>query len=122
MPVLYSKRKIHEVLKELSIKTIDDRVNADEAARILSWRAQQEQGVSHTYTPNNIRKHRRGLDPIHPPREDGTPNIRANLYRVEKVFELNIKPQRTNKGGSKKEKQGNDMVYSQHVKEQGNAR
>jgi hypothetical protein len=101
MPVLYSKRKIQEVLKELSIRTIEGRVDADEATRILSWRAAHEQGIEHTYTPNNVRKHKKKLDAIHPLMEDGAPNTRTNLYLAEKVFELDIEPKRTNRGKSK---------------------
>ena len=101
MPVLYSKRKIQEVLKELSIRTIEGRVDAEEAARILSWRALHEQGIAHTYTPNNVRKHRGKLDAIHPIKEDGSENTRANLYLAEKVFDLDIEPARTNRGKSK---------------------
>jgi hypothetical protein len=101
MPVLYTKKNINDVLKELSIKTIDGRVDAEEAARILSWRAKHERQIEHTYTPGNIRKHRSKLDPIHPLKEDGSPNTRANLYPVEKVFDLDIEPQRTNPGRKK---------------------
>lgn len=98
MPVLYSKRKMQEVLKELGIRTIEGRVDASEAARILSWRAKAEQGIEHNYTPNNVRKHKKKLDAIHPSMEDGTPNTRANLYLAEKVFDLDIEPRRTNRG------------------------
>ena len=101
MPVLYTKREINEVLKELKIRAVEGRVNASEAARILSWRAKHEQGIGHTYTPNNVRKHRGKLDAIHPIKEDGSENTRANLYLAEKVFDLEIEPARTNRGKSK---------------------
>jgi hypothetical protein len=101
MPVLYTKRKIQEVLKELSIRTLEGRVDADEAARILSWRAKSEQGIDHEYTPNNIRKHKKKLETVHPSMEDGKPNTRVNLYLAEKVFELDIEPKRTNRGKAK---------------------
>lgn len=104
MPVLYTKRQIHDALRELRIRPLEGRVNAEEAARILTWRAKAEQQIEHAYTPNNIRKHKGKLDPIHPIKIDGTTNDQTNLYRVERVFELNIKPQRTNKGRPKKEK------------------
>lgn len=98
MPTLYTKRRIQEILKELSIRTIDGRVNADEAARILSWRAKSEHHVEHTYKPNAVRKHGKKLDPIHPLKDDGTINTRVNLYQVEKLFDLDIEPKRTNRG------------------------
>lgn len=101
MPVLYTKKEIHDALKELKIRTIEGRVNADEAARILSWRARKEQGVEHTYTPNNVRKHKEKLEAIHPLKTDGTPNTRTNLYLVERLFDLDLEPQRTNKGRQK---------------------
>src|SRR5438128_1730616 len=101
MPVLYTKRKINEVIKDLNIRTLDGRVDAEEAARILSWRAKREQGIEHEYKPNAVRKHRDKLDPIHPSKEDGTPNTRVNLYLAEKVFDLDIEPKRTNRGRSK---------------------
>lgn len=105
MSVLYTKRDIERVLKELRIKARDDRVDAGEAARILSWRACQEQGIAHIYTPTTVRKHRSKLGATHPMREDGTPNIRTNLYNVESIFNLDIKPKRTNPGRWK-EQQG----------------
>ena len=98
MPVLYTKRRIHEVLKELGLRDIQGRVDAKEAARILSWRAMHEQGIAHTYTPTTVRKHRDKLDPTHPLKDDGTPNTRTNLYLVEKLFDLDIEPKRTNSG------------------------
>src|SRR6266581_4850231 len=98
MPVLYTKRKIHEIIKELNIRTIEGRVNADEAARILTWRAKHEQNIEHEYTPTSVRKHKNKLDPIHPLKDDGSPNTRTNLYLAEKVFDLDIEPKRTNSG------------------------
>jgi hypothetical protein len=110
MPASYTKREINDALKELHIKTIDGRVNAEEAARILSWRAKQERGIDHTYTPNAVRKHSGKLAPIHPYKEDGSANIRVNLYLTENVFELDIQPKRTNRGHRKMKEQGTEKV------------
>src|SRR5438105_15786586 len=98
MPPLYTKRKMHEVLKELNLRAVDGRVNDTEAARILTWRAGSEHGIELTYKPNTVRKHSKKLAPVHPLKVNGAINPRVNLYQVEKLFDLDIEPKRTNRG------------------------
>lgn len=89
MAVLYTPKQIQEVLKELRIKPINGRVTTQEAARILSWRAKSEHDIAHTYNASAVRRHIQ------------TGNLKAeavssrfNMYRVEDIFDLPLKPRR----------------------------
>ncbi len=90
MAVLYTRKQIQDALAELRILPIDGKVNGQEAARILTWRAKAEQGIEHVYTDVSIRRHV----------EQGNlkiaekVNSRFNRYRVEDVFLLPISPHR----------------------------
>ena len=89
MAVLYTEKQIQAVLRELRIKPIDGRVNGREAARILTWRAKEEQGIEHVYPDSAVRQHAmRGHLRAHPV------NTRFNLYEVEDVFEVALSPKR----------------------------
>lgn len=90
MAVLYTPEEIQEALRRLRIKPKDGKVTGEEAARILSWRAKEEQGIEHAYPASAIRRHV----------ERGNLNIaervnpRFNLYLVEDIFELPLVPKR----------------------------
>lgn len=95
MATHYTEKQMSHALTQLHIQPINGRVTATEAARILSWRAEEEYNVTHRYTANNVRKHRNKLDPR-------PASIRMTTYDVSKVFGLDIAPQRTNKGDREK--------------------
>jgi hypothetical protein len=90
MVVLYTPEEIQAVLKELRIKPKNDKVTGREAARILTWRAKAEEGVTHIYPDSAIRRHveRKNLKIAE------QVNTRLNLYQVEDIFELPLSPRR----------------------------
>lgn len=89
MAVLYTPKQIQDVLRELRIKPVNEEVTTQEAARILTWRAEHEQGVKHIYPEAAVRRHvQSGNLKAHPR------NKRFNLYKVEDVFDLSLVPQR----------------------------
>jgi hypothetical protein len=92
----YDAKRIEEILHSLGIKAMRGKISGEEAARVLSWRAKEEQGVEHTYAPAILRRHaEKGNLRAYP----GTKltkggDSRKNLYEVEDVFELSIAPRR----------------------------
>ena len=98
MSILYTQAQMEGVLKKLRIKAHDGRVQAREAARILSWRVQAEQDVTHEYTELSVRKHAKSMQVTHPLTKEGKVNTRTNLYPVEELFEITLVPQRSRKG------------------------
>lgn len=95
MAVLNTPEKIKLALLELSIRPVDGKVSGKEAARILSWRAKNEQGVDHEYKIGTVNKHadKLGVMPAHG---------RKNLYDVNAVFDLEIEPKRGNQKAKRK--------------------
>lgn len=91
MAVLYTAKEIARVLKDLRIEAINGKVDANEAARILSWRAKAEQGIDFEYQAVAVRQHVR-----YGHFEAGTidPNARGAKYPVEQVFRLPLAPRR----------------------------
>ena len=91
MAVLYTERQIAKVLKDLRIAPENGNVNAEEAARILTWRAKAEQEIDHEYNLDAIRQHVR-----YGHFEKGTinPKSRGSRYPIEQVFRLPLTPQR----------------------------
>lgn len=87
MAVLYTPKDIQKMLAELRIKPIDGKVTTQEAARILTQRAKEECGIEHTYTPTAVRRHIHGGH-LNPERKSS----RKNMYPVESIFDLPIKP------------------------------
>ena len=90
MAVLYTRKQIQDALKEMSIKpTNEGMVTGQEAARILTWRAKYEQGVTHEYLDSAVRRHVKSkhLKPY-------PVNTRFNLYKVEDIFDLSLVPKR----------------------------
>jgi hypothetical protein len=92
MARLYTKQDIAKVLRELRIKPINDMVDGSEAARILTWRAKDEYEIEYEYDPSSIRQHVR--KDHFPAGTIDDSNKRRNLYQVEAVFNLPIKPKR----------------------------
>lgn len=89
MAVLYTRKQIQDALKEMSIKPVDGMVTGQEAARILTWRAKHEQGITHEYLDSAVRRHvQRGHLTPYPV------NIRFNMYKVEDIFDLSLVPKR----------------------------
>jgi hypothetical protein len=92
MATLYTERDIAKTLRELRIDPENGKVDGNEAARILSWRARQEYGIEYQYDAVTIRQHvRRGHF------SEGTidtSNIRRNLYQVNAIFKLPLAPRR----------------------------
>ena len=91
MAKLYTDRQIAKALKELEIAPMNGKVNGNEAARILTWRAKQEQGIDFEYQDTALRQH---VAQGH--FEEGTvdPKSRGSRYPVEQVFVLPIAPKR----------------------------
>lgn len=87
MAKLYTPKQRSDVLKSLGIKSIDKKVTGDEAAKILTWRAQQEHNIVHIYNTASIRRHVHDGN-IHPGEGHGS------RYPVEQVFDLPIAPMR----------------------------
>jgi hypothetical protein len=92
MTQLYTSKKQREILVSLGIKAKDGKLTGEESARILTWRAKEERGIDHQYTPSILRRHvEQGNLAAYP----GTRGkSRKNLYDVEAVFELSIEPRR----------------------------
>jgi len=86
---LYTPEEIQKALLSLRIKPKEGKVTSKEAARILTWRAKEEQGVEHEYLDSAVRRHvERGNLKAHPV------NARFNMYVVEDVFDLPLVPKR----------------------------
>lgn len=100
MAYLYTPKQIQEALIELRIKpNRDGMVTGQEAARILTWRAQAEQGIEHQYLDSAVRRHVQSghLTPY-------PVNPRYNLYKVEDVFDLALVPRRGIRDDTQKRK------------------
>lgn len=95
----YTERERKTALKQLRIDPNAERVSSSQAAKILTWRAKQEYGVEHEYNATAVRAHVDQLDKQPAVKKDGTVNLRQNTYSVAKLFEIDILPQRTNRGG-----------------------
>jgi hypothetical protein len=91
MAILYTPEDISKVLIELRIDPVDGKVDANEAARILSWRAKAEQDLDYEYAPDAIRQHVRANR-----FEEGSIDLkkRGSRYPVDQVFRLPIVPKR----------------------------
>jgi hypothetical protein len=88
MARLYTRKQMNEVLKELRIKPVEDRVTSQEAAAILSWRAKQEHQTDYTYTDRSVRRH----VTLGNLKDIKRVSTRQSLYAIEEVFELPLKP------------------------------
>ncbi len=92
MATLYTEKDMAKILRELRIAPEEGKVDGNEAAKILTWRAKQEYHVEYQYDNTTVRQHvRRGHFP------EGTidtTNPRRNLYKVETVFRLPLAPRR----------------------------
>lgn len=89
MAVLYTAKQIQDVLKTLRIKPVDGMISTQEAARILTWRAEAERGIQHDYPESAVRRHiQSGNLKAYPV------NSRYNMYKVEDVFDLPLVPKR----------------------------
>src|SRR5260221_2032917 len=89
MGVMYTPEQMQATLIALRIKPKNGMVTGSEAARILTWRAEDEQGVKHRYLDSAVRRHvERGNIKAYPV------NARFNMYKVEDVFEIPLSPRR----------------------------
>jgi hypothetical protein len=89
--VLYTESEMQGVLRELRIRPVEGNlVNTKEAARILTWRAKEEQGVDHLYPDAAVRGHVQQGN-LKVARQI---NPRFNLFRVEDIFNLPLAPKR----------------------------
>jgi len=96
MPVLYSKKEINDILRELKIRPIDGKVNGNEAASILTWRAQHEyKDNAREYTAQSVRRHvSLGNLTAHPVPPKHGDESRKNLYYLDEVLSLPLAPKR----------------------------
>jgi len=91
MAILYTEKEIAKVLKDLRIAPEDGKVDGNEAARILTWRAKVEQGIDFEYKSSALRQHvRQG----HFKEGAIDPKSRGSRYPVEQVFTLPLAPKR----------------------------
>jgi hypothetical protein len=97
MPAFYTEAQKKAALKQLHINPSAKRVNSTQAANILTWRA-REDGATIEYSATSVRKHAKKLDAQPALKEDGTINTRQNTYDINKLFEIDITPTRTNRG------------------------
>ena len=99
MPVLYSKKEINDILRELKIRPVDGKVNGKEAASILTWRAQHEyKDNAREYTAQSVRRHvSLGNLTAHPVPPKHGDESRYNLYDLNEVFSLPLAPKRGTK-------------------------
>jgi hypothetical protein len=93
----YTEDEMCAILQELHIAPEDGRVDGNEGAKILTWRAKHEFGVDHQYDPTTLRQHMR-TGQIKREEVDAT-NPRRNLYPYPLIFQLPIAPKR---GASRK--------------------
>lgn len=91
MAILYTPEDISKVLLELRIDPVDGKVDANEAARILTWRAKAEQNLEYEYTDDAVRQHVRMKH-----FEEGSIDRgkRGSRYPVDQVFKLPLSPKR----------------------------
>ena len=88
--MIYTPEEITQILKALEIEPYrSNKVDSRQAARILQWRSKQEHGEEHPYTPTSIRSRVNAGD-LHPVRI----NERLNIYDVNEVFNLVLRPRR----------------------------
>jgi hypothetical protein len=87
----YTASEIKTILKELNITPYKtNRVDGQQAAKILTWRLKQEQDIEHVYTTTALRKR---VDTGALPVVERV-NPRFNLYDVRDVFALSLVPNR----------------------------
>ena len=97
MTRLYTAKRQQEILKLLAIKTNKDgRLTGKEAAAVLTWRAKEEVGVEHDYSPSILRRHVEQGNLVAYPGTKVTKDgkSRKSFYDVEAVFGLPIEPRR----------------------------
>lgn len=114
MPAFYTERERKAALKRLHIPPDAEHVDSSQAARILTWRALEEYGVEHRYNATAVRKHAPKLDVQPALKPDGTVNTRQNVYNVQRLFEIDINPTRTNRGGWTRDTTGKSRRSGQH--------
>jgi|SRR5580765_1165545 len=96
----YTQENIEQILKDLEIEPYrHNKVDSNQAAKILNWRAETEQGKKTNYTPISIRRRTAGGD-LHPE----PISERLNIYDVVEVFALKIVPSRAAGGQQRRSK------------------
>lgn len=87
----YTPGKIKEILKDLDISPYKvNKVDSNQAAKILTWRLKEEQGIHKDYTTTALRRRvSTGKLPV-----AETISTRLNLYDVRDIFELSLMPQK----------------------------
>lgn len=97
MSVLYTPKDIQRALTDLRIKPhvveVDGQeiptLSTREVARILTWRAWEEENVNHTYPDSAVRRHKQGKNIIPVEVSSG-----GNRWTVESAFEVPLAPRR----------------------------
>jgi hypothetical protein len=86
----YTQEQKDSMLKALEIVPIDGMVDSQQAARILSKRAEDEIGEAHTYGNDAIRwRVKSGKLSV-----ARAVNNRLNLFYVDDIFRLDLEPQK----------------------------
>lgn len=91
MAKLYTEKQMAKVLRDLQIAPMNGNVDANEAARILTWRAKEEQGFDFEYQATAVRQHVR-YGHFQPGTVDQ--HTRGSKYPVDQVFTLPLAPKR----------------------------
>lgn len=87
----YSVARIREILKQLGIVAFPgNTVSSRQAAKIMTWRVQEEQSIEHRYTDLHVRRHVSAgtLKPA------SQLHRRFNLFEVKDIFTLELMPKR----------------------------
>lgn len=99
MTYLYTTEERQNALQSLRIKPKNGKITGQEAAVILTWRAKNEFGIEHVYSPSILRRHvdEKNLTAYPATKLTDKGWSRKNLYDVKDVFELSIEPRRGRK-------------------------
>lgn len=91
----YDEETIQRIMHELDIQPVETYVSAEEARRIITWRARHEyQEPEYEAKPSilwNMVRYGR-LHPYKPRRPDGTVHRRMNLYDYRELFAVALVP------------------------------
>lgn len=92
MSTSYTEEEMAKAMQELHIAPVDGKVDGREAAKIMTWRAQQEFYTSYQYTPTSVRLHVRAGNIS--ANDIDTTNPRRSRYAYRVIFSLPLAPAR----------------------------
>lgn len=105
----YTDKEQKTILKELGITALNNMVNSQQAALIMSKRAEIETGTPHSYGDDAVRwRVKKGKLKVAMP-----VNKRLNLYNVSDVFALELEPQKWHEKRGKTKTETSPEIGSQ---------